>query len=442
MNERINRVINIAQTTIVFFGLLECIYAILQIFEIMPSNHPKYKITGTFYNPGPFSCFLAFILPMAISASYKHANKYLNPIYYLFIFLSILLILITISRTAIIASTLGCILSCKTKYYKRFFSLGNLKKIVLFSCILVIGLMLYFIKKDSADGRIFIWKIAWQAALKDPLVGSGWEKVAGNYGNAQENFFLNGEGTLREIYLADSPSYVFNEFLQIAIAYGFPIAIIFFTLLLICFFVAKQHKFNGLRGSLASFVFIALASYPLQFVEFKIILSIILMLSVMCINTKKIKFAAVILCVFYCIIINFGTNNININKLVDEAIQRSRRSEYSISNNILKKASNYTSHIQPFLLLGRNYEALCMKDSAEKYYYKAHYRIPNRILPHYCLMNLYKKYPEDSTKLIYQAKLIEEKKLKVYSLEALEMKQEALEVLYGVNYKLKTDYKH
>ena len=79
---------------------------------------------------------------------------------------------------------------------------------------------IYIVKKNSADGRLLMWKVAVQAAMEVPLTGVGWSDVAGTYGEAQEQYFASGKGSEQEIMVADAPEYVFNEYLQIAIAYG------------------------------------------------------------------------------------------------------------------------------------------------------------------------------------------------------------------------------
>ena len=41
---------------------------------------------------------------------------------------------------------------------------------------------IYQMKKDSADGRLFMWKIAAQAVSEHPWTGCGWNSVKAAYG--------------------------------------------------------------------------------------------------------------------------------------------------------------------------------------------------------------------------------------------------------------------
>lgn len=63
-------------------------------------------------------------------------------------------------------------------------------------------------KKDSADGRLFLWKIAVRAVNEHPWTGCGWNSVPAAYGQAQENYFAAGNYTATEELVAGAPEYV------------------------------------------------------------------------------------------------------------------------------------------------------------------------------------------------------------------------------------------
>ena len=48
------------------FGVKEAVLGLLQVYGYEPSNHSLYELTGSFYNPGPYSGFLAMCLPLAL----------------------------------------------------------------------------------------------------------------------------------------------------------------------------------------------------------------------------------------------------------------------------------------------------------------------------------------------------------------------------------------
>ena len=47
-------------------GTVEAVWGLLQVYSYLPSNHSLYALTGSFYNPGPYSGFLAMCLPLAL----------------------------------------------------------------------------------------------------------------------------------------------------------------------------------------------------------------------------------------------------------------------------------------------------------------------------------------------------------------------------------------
>jgi O-antigen ligase len=61
---------------------------------------------------------------------------------------------------------------------------------------------LFLLKKESAFGRAFTWKIALQT-IKEHPTGVGLGNFAGSYGNVQATYFASGVGSEREEYIAD-----------------------------------------------------------------------------------------------------------------------------------------------------------------------------------------------------------------------------------------------
>ena len=51
---------------LILVGTIEAVWGLLQVYGYEPSNHSLYALTGSFYNPGPYSGFLAMCLPVAL----------------------------------------------------------------------------------------------------------------------------------------------------------------------------------------------------------------------------------------------------------------------------------------------------------------------------------------------------------------------------------------
>ncbi len=109
---------------------------------------------------------------------------------------------------------------------------------------------IYQIKKDSADGRLFLWKIAARAVNEHPWTGSGWNSVPAAYGQAQENYFAAGNYTATEELVAGASEYVFNEYLQAAIAWGIPVLCIGLLIVGGSMYIGHKQGVYGLCGAL------------------------------------------------------------------------------------------------------------------------------------------------------------------------------------------------
>lgn len=101
---------------------------------------------------------------------------------------------------------------------------------------------------------MLMWKVAATALQEHPLEGNGWNGVPAVYGQAQEDYFAMGDYTETEARVADAPEYVFNEYLQVALAWGIPVLV--GACLIIGFSLNRLYEnFNyGLYGALLAFL--------------------------------------------------------------------------------------------------------------------------------------------------------------------------------------------
>jgi len=52
--------------SLIILGGIEAIWGMRQIYGLAISNHSLYALTGSFYNPGPYSGYLAMIFPICL----------------------------------------------------------------------------------------------------------------------------------------------------------------------------------------------------------------------------------------------------------------------------------------------------------------------------------------------------------------------------------------
>lgn len=411
-------------------GSAEVIRGALQLAGICRSSHPDYPFTGSFYNPGPFACYLAVLLPIAVFAfrNTDHKLKF-RMARWLGTGMALacaILIPVSLSRTAIIAAAVGIVIAYWDEL-KVFFANHRASYIIrtLFAVLVIAG-GLYSFKKDSADGRLVMWKVGMQAAIDAPITGVGWDDVAGTYGEAQERYFESGHRSEEEMMVADAPEYVFNEYLQIAIAFG-PFALLAMVGLMGWAFIAAFRSGTyDIAGSIAATALVMVASYPFQFPLFTVTIELILITAFLMSRLTTAKISGIILSVLFCIFFlsNSDKTDVTSGFACGHSLHRSR--EYRKSNAILIPLLQKSSDPMFLNIIGKNYQALAMPDSAELYLRKSTFRCPNRMYPHYLLMLLYADSASfDRSKCLREANTILTMPVKISSPAVEEMQEKA-----------------
>jgi O-antigen ligase len=303
---------------VVFFiltGLVEAVWGLRQLYGFTASQHNIFKITGSFFNPGPYSGWLAMVFPMAFSfilpwnadviASLSR-NPLCNVKHSLYGFsskglrvlrgwrvtlimtgvitcIAILLVLpATMSRASWLAALGGCAVvafchsvSSQNKLrviFRRWRVKPAMKVIIVCVAALLLSAALtglFLLKKDSASGRAFTWKIAIQTIKEHPM-GVGLGNFAGKYGDVQAEYFASGVGAEREEYVAGGVEYAFNEYLQICIENGIIPFLVFLALVCYTLFFGIKNKNYFPVGSLVSLLIFASMSYPFNILPFVI----------------------------------------------------------------------------------------------------------------------------------------------------------------------------
>ena len=263
-------------------GSVEAIWGFLQVYGLTDQYHALYRLTGSFFNPGPYSGFLAVILPVALHTLLGPKSRHRgDKIVYglgLICFIAIILVLPAgMSRSAWLAAGVGCgVVLARQKRFREYVKsgmgrLGSAGKRWIWSVVVLLCLFiatgLYVMKKDSADGRLLIWKMDVQVICSEPLLGVGMGKYPGVLGKMQADYFEQGPVDPREEYVADAPEYGFNEFLQLGGEFGLVVLVLFLWMVgvpAVRIFRRRQEQTGGLSGALAAYLVFACFSYPLH----------------------------------------------------------------------------------------------------------------------------------------------------------------------------------
>ena len=413
-------------------GMLEAVWGLLQMYGYEPSNHSLYALTGSFYNPGPYSGFLAMCLPLVLYEWLKgeRIRKHLALV-------ALVLMLVVLpsgmSRSAWLAALVasGYVLAVhhrgKLQQYKKVLVLGGL-----FLTVSAIGA--YHWKKDSADGRLLMWKVAAQAVMEHPWEGVGWEHVAGTYGDAQERYFASGEATAQEEHVAGAPEYVFNEYLQVAMAWGVPALCGILLLVAGCFFRGHRDGLYGICGGLLSLGVFSFSSYPFQFMEFVLAFLALLVACAMGCRRAWLQVLAVVLGtgIGLCA---YGYRKKHpvqrVHAMFNRAHSLHKAGDWEASTELLKETMRISSDAMVLNIIGKNCQALGEYKEAEEWFVRSTHRLPNRIYPYYLLAKLYAEHPEvfPREKLDWAVRMVMEKEAKVESTAIREMREKVEKML-------------
>lgn len=465
---------SIVTWVLIVLGGMEAIWGLRQIYGLAVSNHSLYALTGSFYNPGPYSGYLAMIFPLCLyewlNLKEKTERTWVEQGKY-YVALGVMLLILCVlpagmSRSAWIAAAISGIWvygmhvswGSKLKEFGRKYK----KKLVL-ACIagsviiIVAGYALFQLKAPSANGRLFMWKISSMAIAESPLIGHGTGNFVSAYGRAQENYFANGEFSEMEELVAGSPEYAFNEYLQVAMEYGIPFLLVISLVIAFCLWKGSSEGRIGICGGVISFLVFAFSSYPMQIPGFAV--TFYLLLAACVIGRSK-----VILFLFISMMVLLGTyywkNNqyaackdwyrgkmlYNIGayqsakedygKLYPELANRGaflfeygyslhKLKEYDNSTRILEEAMAHSNDPMILNIIGKNYQASGDYEKAEEYLIRSTHRLPGRIYPYYLLVKLYTK-PEyqQPEKLKWAVEVVLTKEPKVQSTAIREMREE------------------
>lgn len=462
----------------IFLGGVQAVWGLQQIYGFASYNHTIFSLTGSFFNPGPYSGYLAMILPITLYEWLQLGKKAERTIperigYYFSLVVMLLIICVLpagMSRSAWVAAIVSCLwilaihYSWKEVIKKQW---NKHRKRMIISCIvsvlviLVCAVFLFFLKRDSASGRLFMWKISLNAIMDNPF-GYGTGSFSAVYGDYQEAYFAKGDYSEREELIAGSPEYAFNEYLHIALEWGILVFVLLLAIIVFCLFVAQKKGRVGIAASILSLLIFAFSSYPFQLPVFVSAFFLLLVAGV--INDNKLWLMAFSIFIggigIYFQKINVyeeclkwentrmlyrsGTYNVAVREYTNLYPTLKRRpaflyeyghayhmnGDYNRSTKILLEASEHSCDPMIFNIIGKNYQQLGQYEEAEKWLLRSTHRLPGRIYPYYLLAKLYAEpnfYQED--KLREMVQLVLTKEPKVQSMAIREMRKEVNQLI-------------
>lgn len=453
---------------LVVLGGSEAILGLRQLYGFATSGHSMYALTGSFFNPGPYSGYLAMILPVCLYQWLVCGRRGGRVVAGGVMLLIFCVLPAGMSRSAWLAAGVSCL--CVYAWHMDWTDKFRLlwqqqrQRVVMvvvggFCVLLLAGYLLFVLKPDSARGRLFMWKITCRAIAEKPLTGYGIHNFAAAYGNAQETYFAAGDYEPWEERVAGSPEYAFNEYLQVAVELGIPLAVCLLVVVVLCLYRGVRKGRYGICGAILSLMIFSFSSYPLQLPVFIVTFGGLL---VACLSGAD-RWQWLGLAVSVGIIGGFRLKNdlqveqacrewMNARVLYNAGAYQSAEKEYgrlypllrdrasflfeyghglhkqqqfSKSNRILKEALQRSCDPMILNVIGKNYQQMGDCLSAEDWFIRSTHRLPGRIYPYYLLAKLYAepsfRQPDKFEKMKW---MVLTKEPKVHSTAIRQMREE------------------
>ena len=453
---------------LVVLGGSEAILGLRQLYGFATSGHSMYALTGSFFNPGPYSGYLAMILPVCLYQWLVCGRRGGRVVAGGVMLLIFCVLPAGMSRSAWLAAGVSCL--CVYAWHMDWTDKFRLlwqqqrQRVVMvvvggFCVLLLAGYLLFVLKPDSARGRLFMWKITCRAIAEKPLTGYGIHNFAAAYGNAQETYFAAGDYEPWEERVAGSPEYAFNEYLQAAVELGIPLAVCLLVVVVLCLYRGVRKGRYGICGAILSLMIFSFSSYPLQLPVFIVTSGGLL---VACLSGAD-RWQWLGVAVLVGIIGGFRLKNdlqveqacrewMNARVLYNAGAYQSAEKEYgrlypllrdrasflfeyghglhkqqqfSKSNRILKEALQRSCDPMILNVIGKNYQQMGDCLSAEDWFIRSTHRLPGRIYPYYLLAKLYAepsfRQPDKFEKMKW---MVLTKEPKVHSTAIRQMREE------------------
>jgi len=457
---------------LVLIGSAQAIYGLGQYMHWFSNlAAPNFRISGSFENPAGFAAVLSVCFPFALFllAKKKLYWKLTGGLAAILISGAVVL---SQSRAGVIAIlVMGGIWAVKALYIKGLNRFSNRTKIV-GGIVLVVGLLvvLYFLKKDSADGRLLIWQCSARMIADRSLLGHGAGGFQLEYMIYQADYFRNHPASSYAM-LADIVKHPFNEFVLLLVEHGLVGALLvgLFVYLLI-----REYRKNKNQETfyamlcLSGIAVFACFSYPLgyPFVRLIVVFSAALIMQKEPTVwqspqrvTAVLKPVVLVVCVgLLALTCKMFYNEYYWNTIAQQSLAGETRrvlpeyarlypwmnrnglflynyaaelnyiGEWKKSNELMTECSKLYNDNDIQLILADNYQQMKQYAEAEKHLKMAYDMIPNRFIPLYRLAKLYQQQGKNG-QACKLAEIITTKPEKVSSMDVISIKAEMAELL-------------
>lgn len=456
---------------LVCIGIAQAIYGLGQYVNWFNNTVDNFRMSGSFDNPAGFAAALSVCFPFALFLLIKK-ELYWKIFGGLAALLFVVAIVLSQSRAGVVAiiviSGIWVVRALKIKWLKNWSSPTKIAGSCLLIIIILVGL--YFLKKDSADGRLLIWQCSAHMIADKLLFGHGIGGFQREYMLYQAEYFRNHPGSSFTM-LADIVKHPFNEYLLLLVEHGLMGGLLFGSFV---FYLILEYRMNKCSETFYAMLCLvgagvfACFSYPLGYPFVRLMLVFCAAL-IMQPETKRWKIpqelfsfikpallvVSVTLLVLTCTMFYdeycwnviaqrslagetkavmpdyaklYKTMNRNGLFLYNYAAELNFIDHNAESNRLFIESSHFMNDIDLQLQMADNYQKMKQYKEAEKCLMLASEMIPNRFIPLYRLAKLYedtKRMPE----AIKIAKQLISKPVKIMSPDIMTIRVEMQELI-------------
>ena len=467
---RAMRLANYVSFAVMFGGIYQSCLVLGQLLGYGISNHLRFVVTGSFFNPGPCGIFLAGVFVLAVAMmkkGYRKVGINLMFVRYVTACVTFGVTLVALVPTMSRAGWIGALVGVMLLYRREIVAWGNTRRRWVIGGgivgMIVVLMLFYLLKKDSANGRLFIWQNTVSAYWKTPLFGVGIDGFERAFAEAQHDYFEKEkvlEQDNRHVEMAGVVESAFNEPLALFLLLGavggvLAAMVLFFKLqrltayscVAVALLVASFFSYTFYIPSIAIVFLFAVAQLPdrrvrggryVNVLMFGIMGIVVLFFDFRVFGRREAYRKWKNNAVYYTwedyqsVVKEYGKlypvlkNDFKF--LFEYGHSLHKVGRYEESNIMLKRGIRHSADPMFWNIAGNNYLALKQYDQGMTAYLRAYYTCPNRVYPLYLLTKL-EAERGDTTMMNYYGRILLGKRPKVPSLAVDEMKFEIRKML-------------
>ncbi|MDP2887581.1 MAG: O-antigen ligase family protein [Bacteroidota bacterium] len=287
--------IYLIQWALIFTGVFQIVVSFLQKLSYIQNTNSYFEVGGTVGNPNVLAMLLLFTILSAIYLLYQTRATLTRNLLLTYILLALSIIVFTRCRTAILGIVAVGIFFLTKNNWTPIHRTVRLVLIGVLGLTFSGFLLLIIEKSESLTGRLLIWQASFVKIIGKPLWGYGISSFHQVYPDAQRIFLENNLNS-NYSYVADTPKWAYNDFIELWLEGGLFTALAFLMILisvLYCWKLQKHFNFNGDNiAFLAATIFFVLSISNFAFTAWPVLLVFVINLawcSQLCPNNIQIR---------------------------------------------------------------------------------------------------------------------------------------------------------